>query len=342
MPAVTVPDITVLPRLPELDPQLDRQRPVRTVTTAPKGYEGEGFPVRRAFQGVDLADLDPFVHMDQMGEVEYAPGEAKGTPWHPHRGFETVTYMMDGTFEHADSNGGGGVITNGDTQWMTAGAGILHIEKPPEALVVSGGLFHGIQLWVNLPRVQKLAPPRYQDIRAREVALLASPDGGALVRVIAGEVAGHAGPGVTYTPMTYVHATLAPSARLVLPWNADFNALVYTLNGHGTVGAEGRPVQMGQLALFGPGDAVTVEAAPLQESRSPNLDVLVLGGRPIREPVAWYGPFVMNTREELVRAFEDYKAGRLGSIPAIAAVHNTPTTIIESGQPARPADGTQA
>lgn len=194
MPAVTVYDPTVLPRIPEPDPLVARQRPVRSVTTAPSALEGEGFPVRRAFWGVDLADLDPFVHMDQMGEVEYAPGEAKGTPWHPHRGFETVTYMMDGTFEHNDSNGGGGLITNGDTQWMTAGAGILHIEKPPEALVASGGLFHGIQLWVNLPRALKWAPPRYQDLRAGEVVLLASPDGGALVRVIAGDVAGHAGP----------------------------------------------------------------------------------------------------------------------------------------------------
>ena len=157
-----------------------------------------------------LEDLDPFIHLDQMGEVEYAPGEAKGTPWHPHRGFETVTYMLDGVFEHADSNGGGGVITNGDTQWMTAGAGILHIEKPPEWLVAQGGLFHGFQLWVNLPRDQKLAAPRYQDIRASEVALASSPDGGALVRVIAGEVAGHRGPGSTYTPMTLVHATLEP------------------------------------------------------------------------------------------------------------------------------------
>ena len=333
MPAVTVDDITILPRIPEPDPAIARQRPVRAVTTAPKGFEGEGFPVRRAFAGVDLADLDPFVHMDQMGEVEYAPGEAKGTPWHPHRGFETVTYMMDGTFEHADSNGGGGVITNGDTQWMTAGAGILHIEKPPEALVASGGLFHGIQLWVNLPRAQKLAPPRYQDIRAREVALLSSPDGGALVRVIAGEIAGHAGPGSTYTPMTYAHATVSPTGRLALPWRTDYNALVYVLNGHGSVGAERRPVQAGQLAVFGPGDALVVEAAQVQERRSPTLDVLVLGGRPIREPVAWYGPFVMNTREELVQAFEDYQAGRLGMIPAIAAVHHTPATIVESGQP---------
>jgi hypothetical protein len=300
---------------------------VRAVTSAPRAFEGEGFPVRRAFHGVDLTDLDPFVHMDQMGEVEYAPGEPKGTPWHPHRGFETVTYMVDGTFEHSDSNGGGGVITNGDTQWMTAGAGILHIEKPPEALVVSGGLFHGIQLWVNLPRDLKWSAPRYQDLRAREVALVSSGDGGALVRVIAGEVAGHAGPGSTYTPMTMVHATLSPGARLSLPWRPDYNALVYVLAGRGSVGVERRPIQTGQLALFGDGTAITVDADPVQESRSPSLDVLVLGGRPIREPVAWMGPFVMNTRAEVIQAYEDYQAGRLGSIPAI---HNAPTTLIES------------
>src|SRR5437879_11634361 len=161
MPAVTVPNILTLPRIPEVDRAAARDRPVVSLTTAPSGLEGEGFPVRRAFAGVDLRALDPFVHMDQMGEVEYAPGEPKGTPWHPHRGFETVTYMIDGQFAHQDSNGGGGLITNGDTQWMTAGAGILHIEKPPEELVVSGGLFHGFQLWVNLPAAAKLLPPRY-------------------------------------------------------------------------------------------------------------------------------------------------------------------------------------
>lgn len=330
MPAVVVDDITVLPRIPEPDATVVRHRPVRSVTSAPRGFEGEGFPVRRAFAGVDLADLDPFVHLDQMGEVEYAPGEPKGTPWHPHRGFETVTYMIDGTFEHSDSNGGGGVITNGDTQWMTAGAGILHIEKPPEALVVSGGLFHGLQLWVNLPAAQKWAAPRYQDIRAQAVALLASSDGGTLVRVIAGDVAGHAGPGSTYTPMTLVHATLSPGARLALPWRADYNALVYVLAGQGSVGVEGRPIQTGQLAVFGPGNAVTVAASTVQESRTPSLEVIVLGGRPIREPVAWMGPFVMNTREEVLQAMADYQAGRLGSIPA---VHNTPTTVIEARRP---------
>jgi redox-sensitive bicupin YhaK (pirin superfamily) len=327
MPALTVEDITILPRIAEPDRLVARARPVRSVTNAPSGLEGEGFPVRRAFAGVDLADLDPFVHLDQMGEVEYAPGEPKGTPWHPHRGFETVTYMIDGTFEHSDSNGGGGVITNGDTQWMTAGAGILHIEKPPEALVASGGLFHGFQLWVNLPASQKWTPPRYQDLRASEVALVSSSDGGALVRVIAGDVAGHQGPGSTYSPMTLVHATLSPGARLSIPWRADYNALVYALAGHGSVGAEDRPIGMGQLAVFGHGNTLTIAASPTQESRSPNLDVLILGGRPIGEPVAWMGPFVMNTREEVLQAIADYQAGRLGSIPAI---HNAPTTLQES------------
>jgi redox-sensitive bicupin YhaK (pirin superfamily) len=316
MPAVTVENPLALPLVRRIDPTTEHDRPVVSVTTAPSAYEGEGFPVRRAFAGVDLRALDPFIHMDQMGEVEYAPGEPKGTPWHPHRGFETVTYMIDGEFQHSDSNGGGGLITNGDTQWMTAGGGILHIEVPPEHQIASGGLFHGFQLWVNLPRAQKFVAPRYQDIRAGNVALLGSPDGGALLRVIAGEVDGHTGPGSTYTPITLVHATLSPGASLTLPWRKDFNALAYVMNGDGTVGAERRPVRLGQLAVYGAGDVITMTANTAQESRSPNLDVLILGGRPIREPVAAYGPFVMNTRAELMQAFEDYQAGRLGSIPA--------------------------
>jgi redox-sensitive bicupin YhaK (pirin superfamily) len=324
VPAVVPEDITILPRILAPDPSIARERPVRSVTDAPRGLEGEGFPVRRAFAGVALEDLDPFIHLDQMGEVEYAPGEAKGTPWHPHRGFETVTYMIDGVFEHNDSNGGGGVITNGDTQWMTAGSGILHIERPPEALVRSGGLFHGFQLWVNLPASQKWAAPRYQDIRAGEVALLSSADGGALVRVIAGDIAGHKGPGSTYSPMTLVHATLSPGARLSLPWRPDYNALVYVMNGQGTIGSAGRPVGTGQLVVLGSGDALSVAAATGQESRSPTMDVLILGGRPIHEPVAWLGPFVMNTRDEVMQAVADYQAGRLGSIPA---VHNAPATL---------------
>jgi hypothetical protein len=285
------------------------------VTTAPAGFEGEGFPVRRAFAGVDARDLDPFIHMDQMGEVEYAPGEPKGTSWHPHRGFETVTYILDGTFMHQDSHGGGGVIQDGATQWMTAGGGILHIETPPEELVLSGGLFHGIQLWVNLPAKDKFAPPAYQNLEGSQVTLLASEDGGSLLRVIAGELGGVRGPGSTHTPISLVHATVSPGAQLSMPWRADFNALVYVLSGHGTVGVEGRPIRTGQLAVLGAGDRLTLGAARQQDSRHPALEVLLLGGEPIREPVAQYGPFVMNTREQLVQAVEDYQAGRLGVIP---------------------------
>ena len=320
MPAITADTLT-LPRVTAPDPATIGQRPVLSVTTAPSGFEGEGFPVRRAFAGVSMSALDPFIHMDQMGEIEYAPGEPKGTSWHPHRGFETVTYIIDGIFEHQDSNGGGGVITNGDTQWMTAGGGILHIEKPPEHLVVSGGLFHGIQLWVNLPRANKFSPPRYQDIRGREAALLSSDDGGTLLRVIAGDVAEHRGPGATFTPITVVHATVSPGARLSLPWNPEFNALAYILAGQGSVGEDKRPIRRGRLAVFGPGGALTVAADTGQPLAEPNLEVLLLGGRPIREPIAHYGPFVMNTRDEIIQAMEDYQAGRLGVIPAQQMPH---------------------
>ena len=325
MPAVTVDDLTVLDRLktPGLG---DTVRPVKQLIDAPKGYEGEGFPVRRAFAGVDLRDLDPFVHMDQMGEVEYAPGEPKGTSWHPHRGFETVTYIMDGVFDHRDSHGGGGSITNGDTQWMTAGSGLLHIETPPEWLVQSGGLFHGIQLWVNLPRDAKWNAPAYQDIRSGQVGLATSADAGALVRVIAGSVGKAHGPGTTFTPMTMVHATVEPGARLDLPWDPEYNALAYVLSGAGTVGDARTPVRAGNLAVLGAGDFVTATAAASQDSRTPALDLLVLGGRPIREPVAWAGPFVMNTKAEVMAAFEDFQKGRLGVIPTEPLdVHGAPT-----------------
>jgi redox-sensitive bicupin YhaK (pirin superfamily) len=193
---------------------------------------------------------------------------------------------------------------------------LLHIETPPEHLVASGGLFHGFQLWVNLPRAQKLVEPRYQDIRGSRVALLSSPDGGTLVRVIAGELAGHAGPGSTYTPITLLHATLSPGAELSLPWQPEYNALAYALSGRGSVGAQRTPIAGGQLAVFGAGDSLTLRADAHQDGHAPNLDVLVLGGRPIREPLAWAGPFVMNTEAEVRQAFVDFQAGRLGTTPA--------------------------
>jgi redox-sensitive bicupin YhaK (pirin superfamily) len=321
MPAVTADTLT-LPRVAAATLG-DTERPVKQISTGPKGYEGEGFPVVRAFAGVSMADLDPFVHMDQMGEVDYAPMEPKGTNWHPHRGFETVTYMIDGTFQHQDSHGGGGVINNGATQWMTAGAGILHIETPPEELVVSGGLFHGLQLWVNLPAKDKFAAPKYQAIEGTDSTLVASADGGALVRIVAGSIDGHSGPGSTHTPITMAHATIQPGAQLSLPWQPDYNALAYVLSGNGTVGTEGRPIRGGQLAVFGPGDRITLGASTQQDSNKPALEVVLLGGRPIREPVAHYGPFVMNTKEELIQAIEDYQSGRLGVIPENALMPHT-------------------
>jgi redox-sensitive bicupin YhaK (pirin superfamily) len=323
VPAITR-DTLSLPRLPLLLENETRWRPVEQVVTAQRQLEGEGFVVRRSFPSVGLALADPFLLLDHMGAVEYAPGEAKGTPWHPHRGFETVTYMIDGAFEHEDTTGGGGLITDGATQWMTAGAGIQHIEKPPERLVATGGLFHGLQLWVNLPAAKKWTPPRYQDIEAGDVALLANDDGSSLVRIIAGDLAGHQGPGSTQTPITYLHATIAPGARLSLPWPRDFNALVYVLSGHGRAGHEQRPVAEGQIAVFGAGDAITMVADAKQPSDSPaGWEVLVLGGQPIREPVARYGPFVMNAKEEIIEAIQDYHAGKMGTIPAERVPHKT-------------------
>lgn len=302
----------------------ETDRPVLGVSTAPSGFEGEGFPVRRTMAGIDHRHLDPFIMMDHMGEVDYEAGEPKGTPWHPHRGFETVTYLVEGQLVHQDSHGGGGVITEGATQWMTAGAGLLHIETPPEHLVESGGLFHGFQLWVNLPAAQKFAPPAYQGIEGNDIALLASADGSSLVRVIAGELDGHAGPGSTHTPITLLHTSVTPDGTVSLPWRPDFNALVYVLAGSGTVGVEQAPLHAGQLAVLGSGDRITVRADAALDSRTSAMEVVVLGGEPIGEPMVQYGPFVMNTREQLAQAMQDYQQGRLGVIPPDAIMPHVP------------------
>ncbi|MBI2964896.1 MAG: pirin family protein [Chloroflexi bacterium] len=316
MPAVTPDNPIVLPRIPVPDQSEARPRDVERVVDAPTKIEGEGFQVRRPFPSVEMQSADPFLLLDHWGAVEYAPGEARGAPWHPHRGFETVTYVMDGAIRHRDSLGGGGLIRDGATQWMTAGAGILHDELPTEEIVTKGGLFHAVQLWVNLPRKLKWTPPRYQDVGSQKLTVLGSHDGGAWVRLIAGEMAGHSGPGVTWTPITYAHATITPGARLQMPWRPDFNALVYALSGRGAVGRSQRPIREGQLADLGAGDSVVIVADTVQDSRARNLDVLVLGGQPIREPAVFYGPFVMNSHDEIVQAIADYRAGRMGTIPA--------------------------
>jgi hypothetical protein len=329
MPAVTVDNTDDLPRLAAVGGEV-RQRPIRSVTAAPKGFEGEGFPVRRAFAGVDLSELDPFIHLDQIGEVNYAPGEPKGTPWHPHRGFETVTYMMDGVLTHADSIGGGGVIRDGGTQWMTAGKGILHIETPPSDVVAAGGWFHGLQLWVNLPKAKKWVDPRYQDLEGEQVGVVTTPAADTVLRIIAGDLGGHLGPGATHSPMTMVHGSLAPGAAAVVPWDPQFNCLVYVLGGRGTVGVEGRPVETGNLIVLGPGEVFTVTAADSQGTRTGSMEVLFLGGRPIREPVAWHGPFVMNTRAEIQQAFEDFQRGVLGEVPRNHPLAPTDEVVAET------------
>ncbi len=310
MPAVTVENPLVLPRVGAAPGAVDR--PVASVVAAHHAVEGAGFEVWRPFPGVvDPHVADPFYLLDQLGPVDYAPNEAVGAPWHPHRGFETVTYVIDGAIEHHDSNGGGGTIGEGDTQWMTAGAGILHDEVPTEAQIRNGGRTHGVQLWVNLPAALKFSPPRYQAITGDDLALLSTSDGGALIRLIAGELGGHRGPGSTHTPIVVAHATVAPGARLVVPWDPTFNALAYVLAGSGAVGDDRVPVTKGQLAVFGDGDTVTLTA-----TGSESLDVFLLGGEPIREPVVQYGPFVMNTKAEVAQAFEDFQRGLLGTVPA--------------------------
>ena len=313
MPAITVDDTLVLPRIPRPDPTISRSRPVARVVTALRATEGAGFSIRRPFPGeLSMVEADPFLLFDHLGPQINRPNEAKGAPWHPHRGFETVSYILDGEIAHHDTNGGGGVIAEGDTQWMTAGGGILHDELPSERAYRTGGPFHAVQLWVNLPPALKLTTPRYQAITGDGLRLLTTPDGGALVRLIAGTLGGFDGPGVTHTPITYAHVTLAPGAQLRVPWSRDFSAFAYVLTGRSTAGQDQRPIEADQLVVFGPGGHVVLTAAGQAEP----LELLVFGGLPIRAPIVHYGPFVMNTRAEVLQAIDDYQAGRLGTIPA--------------------------
>jgi quercetin 2,3-dioxygenase len=317
VPAITADPLT-LPRLRSPDPATTRYRAVERRVNATRTLEGEGFEVRRPFPGrLSLNQADPFLLLDHMGGREHAlgPYQAKGAPDHPHRGFETVTYLIDGAIEHRDSTGSGGVIQGGETQWMTAGGGIVHSEMPTNELYTRGGLMHGVQLWVNLPRSSKLVAPRYQDLTGDRLTLVGSHDGASLVRLIAGELDGHRGPGGTHTPIVYAHASVAPGAELRVAWPQAFNAMVYVLAGDGTVGAEDLPLAEGQLAALGPGDALRLGASERQPIGVDHLEVLLLGGQPIREPIFHYGPFVMNTRAEVLQALEDFQAGRLGRIP---------------------------
>jgi redox-sensitive bicupin YhaK (pirin superfamily) len=286
----------------------DTLRPVAAVVPATETFEGEGFRVHRPFPHAGLDMLDPFLLLDEMGPMDLAPGEAKGAPDHPHRGFETVTYLLDGEFVHEDSVGNRGTLSPGDLQWMTAGSGVVHSEMPSERIQGDGGRLHGLQLWVNLPAADKMTPPRYQDLDGADVATVAV-DGG-MVRVIAGSALGVEGTAATHVPILYAHVTLQPGATLELPVADDRTTFAYVLAGRGAFGPDATHGSSHEAVIFDQaGGAVSMSVVGDEP-----LDAIVLAGQPIREPVARYGPFVMNTKAEILQAMEDFQAGRLGRI----------------------------
>jgi redox-sensitive bicupin YhaK (pirin superfamily) len=289
-------------------------REVTKVTTAHRQSEGGGFIVRRPFPGAELDSVDPFLLLDEMGPVDYAPGEAVGAPDHPHRGFETVTYVLEGEMEHEDSAGHRGKLGPGDVQWMTAGAGVIHSEMPSRRIREEGGRVHGFQIWVNLPKQHKMTRPRYQEYASRELPVAKSPDGKATVRVIAGEALGARAVIETRTPIVLQDWTLQPGADVRVEVPRDLHAFVYVFEGSARVGAAGSEVHEGQMAVLGPGTTVRLAGA-----NGPGR-LLLLAGAPIREPVARYGPFVMNTRDELIQAVDDFQSGKMGEITRTAQV----------------------
>ncbi|MFW6067526.1 MAG: pirin family protein [Myxococcota bacterium] len=287
-----------------------RTRTVERVVAAHRQREGAGFVVRRPFPSVRLEQADPFLLLDEMGPVTYGPGEAVGAPDHPHRGFETVTYMLTGEFEHEDSAGHHGRIGPGDVQWMTAGRGVVHSEMPSRRIREDGGPLHGFQLWVNLPARDKMIEPRYQEIPSSAIPRASTEDGLARVRVIAGEALGAQAVIDTRTPIAYHHWSLDPGAEAHVPLRADMNAVAYVFTGAAEV--SGTPVAEGQCAVLERGEGPVRLAVPASAAGAAEL--LLLAGVPLEEPVAWYGPFVMNTPAQIRQAILDYESGRLGRI----------------------------
>ena len=255
--------------------------------------------------------MDPFLLFDHLGPVKWGPGEGIGAPDHPHRGFETVTYLLSGEMQHKDSAGHSGMLRPGDVQWMTAGAGVVHSELPSDAFMKNGGTLHGFQVWVNLPAHAKMIPPRYQDIPASRIPEAVSTDGKVKVRVIAGESLGQAAVIETRTPIMYLHFTLQPGGEIAQPVPEGYNALAYVIRGELRAGDECRIVHEGQMARFGGGNAVRLA---VDNKTAEPADLLLLAGQPLNEPVERYGPFVMNTRAQIVQAMRDYHDGKMGSI----------------------------
>ena len=289
-------------------------RSVARIVNSVRTLEGAGFLVHRPFPTQALSEFDPFLLFDEMGPMDLGPGEAQGAPDHPHRGFETVTYMLSGRFEHRDSRGHAGKLLPGDVQWMTAGGGVVHSEMPEEEFARTGGRMHGVQLWVNLPKRDKMMEPRYQELPSAQIPVGSSADGRVTVRVIAGESLGARAAIATRTPILYLHFVLQPGASIEQPVPREFNAFAYAVEGEGLFGKELQHATRGQMVQFErDGDAVLLRA--LESVKQP-LSVLLLGGQPLEEPVARYGPFVMNTAAEVRQAMEDYQNGRMGAIAA--------------------------
>jgi redox-sensitive bicupin YhaK (pirin superfamily) len=289
-----------------------RGRTVAGIVNSIETLEGAGFLVRRPFPKASFSEFDPFLLLDEMGPMMLAPGQAKGAPDHPHRGFETVTYLLSGEMEHKDSQGHAGKLSAGDVQWMTAGSGLIHSEMPSTEFQRRGGRLHGFQLWVNLPRRSKMMKPRYQEIPSARIPTATTGDGLVRVRVIAGEALGARAVIETVTPIMYLHFTLRPGGRVAQAVPQDHNAFAYIIDGEGLFGATGERGTDGQMVIFAPdGNEVTIGNPPDAASE---LDVLLIAGVPLNEPVARYGPFVMNTRAEIYQAVEDYQSGRMGAI----------------------------
>jgi redox-sensitive bicupin YhaK (pirin superfamily) len=287
-------------------------RTVAGLVNSIETLEGGGFLVRRPFPKASFSDFDPFLLLDEMGPMDVAPGDAKGAPDHPHRGFETVTYMLSGDMEHKDSSGHAGRLRAGDVQWMTAGAGVVHGEMPSLEFLRDGGRMHGFQLWVNLPQRDKMIKPRYQEIPSSRIPKATSADGLVSVSVIAGEAMGEKAVIETRTPIIYLHYRLEPGGVVTQQVPHAFNAFAYVVDGAGMFGAEGERGADGQMVMLAPdGDEVRIENPGDAKAA---LEVLLIAGVPLNEPIARYGPFVMNTEAEIHQAFEDYRRGRMGAI----------------------------
>src|SRR5678815_4745048 len=285
-------------------------RAVSGIINSIETLEGEGFLVHRPFPTYALSDFDPFLLLDEMGPKDLAPNEAKGASDHPHRGFETVTYMLEGRMQHKDSRGNAGKLTPGDVQWMTAGSGVVHSEMAESDFAKKGGRLHGFQLWVNLPKRDKMTKPRYQEIPSANIPVATSEDGLVSVRIIAGESLGKQAVIKTHTPIVYLHFAIQPGGRITQAVPSDYNTFAYVIAGEGSFGPELEIASRGQMVMFeSNGDSILIE-----NKGSLPLDLLVIGGVPLREPIARYGPCVMNTRDELHQAFEDFQSGRMGEI----------------------------